>query len=51
MNFLLVATVLFFLVEAASRFQRRPEEEQESPDTDEVIVLREIRDLLQQGRA
>jgi len=50
-NFLLVATVLFFLVEAASRFQRRPEEEQESPDTDEVIVLREIRDLLQQGRA
>lgn len=48
-NFLLVASVLFFLVEAAARFQRRPEEE-ETPDSDEVLVLREIRDLLQRSR-
>ena len=48
LTFVIVATVLFFLVRAASRFNRTPEVE--TPDTDEVILLREIRDLLQAQR-
>jgi large conductance mechanosensitive channel len=43
--FVIVATALFFLMRAAKRFQRAPVEE--TPvETDEVILLREIRDAL-----
>ena len=45
-NFAIVATVLFFIVRAASRFQRPPVEETPTPDSDEVELLREIRDAL-----
>ena len=44
-NFVIVATAMFFIMRAAKRFQRAPVEE--TPvETDEVILLREIRDLL-----
>jgi large conductance mechanosensitive channel len=49
-NFLIVATVLFTVVRAAARFQRPPVEETPAPDTDEVVLLREIRDALRAGR-
>jgi large conductance mechanosensitive channel len=49
LTFLIVATVLFFVLRAAARFQRAPEAE--TPDTDEVILLREIRDLLKAERS
>jgi large conductance mechanosensitive channel len=45
-NFVIVASVLFLIVRAASRFQRRPTEATPAPDSDEVVLLREIRDLL-----
>jgi large conductance mechanosensitive channel len=45
-NFLIVASVLFFIMRAAARFQRPAPEEAPAPDTDEVILLREIRDEL-----
>ena len=49
LTFLIVATVLFFVLRAAARFQRS--DEVETPDSDEVLLLREIRDLLEaQGR-
>lgn len=54
LTFLIVATVLFFVLRAAVRFQRSPEaqeEEAKTPDTDEVVLLREIRDLLEAQRA
>jgi large conductance mechanosensitive channel len=49
-NFVLIASVLFLVVRAAVRF-RRPKSEPEGPqpDTDEVVLLREIRDALRQG--
>lgn len=46
-NFLIVATVLFAVVRGASRFRRRPVDETPTPDSDEVMLLREIRDALQ----
>jgi large conductance mechanosensitive channel len=52
--FVIVATVLFFVLRAAARFQRSSEgqeEEAKTPDTDEVVLLREIRDLLEGQRA
>ena len=48
LTFLIVATVLFFLLRAAARYQRSAEVE--TPDTDEVLLLREIRDLLDAQR-
>jgi large conductance mechanosensitive channel len=45
-TFVIVATVLFFLMRAASRVHRPAIEESPTPDTDEVILLREIRDAL-----
>jgi large conductance mechanosensitive channel len=45
LNFVIVATVLFFIVRAASRFERAPVE-QTPVESDEVILLREIRDAL-----
>lgn len=44
LTFLIVAAVLFFVLRAAARF--RGDDEDETPDTDEVLLLREIRDLL-----
>jgi large conductance mechanosensitive channel len=44
--FLIVASVLFFVLRAAARFQRSAEVQ--TPDTDEILLLREIRDLLRQ---
>jgi hypothetical protein len=37
-------------VKAASRFNRPPTEETPAPDTDEVVLLREIRDALRLPR-
>lgn len=45
-NFLIVATVMFLTIRAASRFQRPSVEDTPTPDSDEVVVLREIRDAL-----
>jgi large conductance mechanosensitive channel len=45
-TFVVVATVLFFLMRAASRFQAPASEDTPTPDTDEVVLLREIRDAL-----
>jgi large conductance mechanosensitive channel len=44
LTFVMVATVLFFLLRAAARF--RPQDTSGTPDSDEVLLLREIRDLL-----
>ncbi len=50
LNFLLVALALFFVVKAYNRLQRRQEEgaaEPESePESQDVLLLREIRDAL-----
>lgn len=43
-SFLIIATVLFFIIRAASRFQRT--DDTPGPDSDEVVLLREIRDAL-----
>lgn len=45
LTFVIVATALFLVLRAAARFQRS--DEIVTPDTDEVILLREIRDLLE----
>ena len=44
-NFLIVAWVLFLIVRTANRFRREPEE---APISEDVALLREIRDLLAQ---
>ncbi len=46
LSFVIVATVLFVLIKAAARFVRPPVEEVPAPDSDEVVLLREIRDAL-----
>ncbi len=47
-NFVIIATILFLIVRAAARFDRPdPEPEGSAPDTDEVVLLREIRNSLQ----
>jgi len=53
-DFLLVGLVLFFVVKAYNRLQHKAEEEEAveeeaEPDTDEVVLLREIRDQLRSG--
>jgi len=48
--FLLIGTALFFIVRLAARLQR-PEDEAPTPDSDEVVLLREIRDTLRQFRS
>ena len=47
-NFLIVATVVFFIIKAVSRLKKKAEAEAPAPKTDpeELRVLREIRDLL-----
>ena len=46
LSFAVVATVMFFVIRAARRFDRRPPDKTSTPDSDEVILLREIRDAL-----
>jgi large conductance mechanosensitive channel len=48
-NFLLIGTALFFIIRMAARFQR-PADETPTPDSDEVVLLREIRDTLRQSK-
>ena len=50
LSFVIVATVLFAIIKAASRFQRPPVDEMPAPETDEVLLLREIRDELRASR-
>ena len=48
LSFVIIATVLFAIMKAASRFQRA--DDAPGPDSDEVVLLREIRDELRAGR-
>lgn len=52
LNFVIVATVLFVVIQAAERFQRdEPAAAEPTPvPSDEVVLLREIRDALQASR-
>lgn len=52
LSFVIVATVLFFVVRAAARFQREEEQVEAAavPDPEDVLLLREIRDLLASQR-
>lgn len=43
-SFLIIATVLFLIIRAAARLQKP--EDSDVPDSDEVVLLREIRDSL-----
>lgn len=45
LTFVIIALVMFFVLRAASRFIPPPDAEP-GPDSDEVVLLREIRDLL-----
>lgn len=49
-NFLLIALALFLIVKAYNRLQRSSADEPEA-DSDEVVLLREIRDQLRAGQA
>jgi large conductance mechanosensitive channel len=49
LSFVVVATVLFLVVKAAARFERPEPNEVPTPDSDEVVLLREIRDALQRS--
>ena len=46
LGFVIIATVLFMIIKAASRFIRPPVDETPAPESDEVLILREIRDEL-----
>jgi large conductance mechanosensitive channel len=50
LSFVLIATVLFFVMRLARQLDRPPPEASPAPESDEVILLREIRDVLQQRR-
>ena len=50
LSFMIIATVLFAIIKAAARFDRPPVDETPAPDSDEVVLLREIRDTLRAGR-
>lgn len=49
-NFLLVALVLFVIVRAYNRFKRNeePAVDEPTPEPEDVVLLREIRDVLRQ---
>ena len=51
-NFLLIALVVFLMVKVINRFRRRKEEAPPPPPapSEETLLLREIRDLLKDGR-
>jgi large conductance mechanosensitive channel len=46
LSFVIIASVLFVLIKAAARLDKPPVAEAPVPDSDEVVLLREIRDLL-----
>ncbi|CAN5741944.1 MAG: large conductance mechanosensitive channel protein MscL [Actinomycetota bacterium] len=46
LSFAIIASVLFVLIKAAARFNKPPADQAAVPDSDEVVLLREIRDLL-----
>jgi large conductance mechanosensitive channel len=46
-SFVIVAAVLFAIIKAAERFNRPHVDDSPAPDSDEVVLLREIRDSLQ----
>jgi large conductance mechanosensitive channel len=46
LSFVVIATVLFVIVRAAARFQGRNMGEASWADTDEIVLLREIRDAI-----
>ena len=54
LSFIIVATVLFFVLRGVTRLRRRTEEAEEAaepePDPEDVVLLREIRDLLVERR-
>ncbi len=49
LSFFIIATVLFLIIKAAARFQRPAVEDTPAPESDEVVLLREIRDALRAG--
>lgn len=50
-NFLLIALVLFLVVHYYTKLQRQPEQTPPPPPPEDVLLLREIRDLLQKQQA
>jgi large conductance mechanosensitive channel len=52
LNFLIVAFCIFMLIKGINKLQRKKEAEPEAPapPSDDVVVLREIRDLLKDKR-
>lgn len=50
LSFIIVTTVLFGIVRAAANFERPRPEDNPAPASDEVVLLREIRDALQRSR-
>lgn len=51
-NFLLIGVTLFFVLRAAARLRLQPlaRDEKAAPPTEEVVLLRQIRDALTPGR-
>src|SRR5689334_4687137 len=47
-NFLILAFIIFLLVKAATRMMRRRDAEPDAAPSEEVLLLREIRDSLRQ---
>ncbi|MCK9249063.1 MAG: large conductance mechanosensitive channel protein MscL [Solirubrobacteraceae bacterium] len=45
-NFIIIGTVLFFILRALSKVMRQKEEEAEAVPSEEVVLLTEIRDAL-----
>ena len=50
LSFVIIATVLFAIIQAAKRFQQPHVDDTPAPESDEVVLLREIRDALRAGR-
>ena len=51
-DFLIIALCIFFMVKLFSKFKRKEEVKEEAPvkvDSDEVVLLKEIRDLLKKN--
>ncbi|MBX2886590.1 MAG: large-conductance mechanosensitive channel protein MscL [Granulosicoccus sp.] len=49
-DFLIIAFVIFMILKAIAKMRENAEaEKEEEPDSDEVLLLREIRDLLKQS--
>jgi large conductance mechanosensitive channel len=46
LSFVIIATVLFVIIKAAARFQQPHTDDTPVPESDEVMLLRDIRDAL-----